>query len=321
MTMGAFRTIRIHHAADHLAVLTTRPFVKLLAASGYFDDVLIDDRLKPWQFPGWWRLIRLLRRRRFDRVYDLQRNQRTRVMYTILASGRGVEWSGVFPGCSHYVQDDRSVRRHIVDKLAEQLSAAGIAEMLAPDISWLTGDVARFDLPRRYALIVPGSAPHRPEKRARADCFVGIGFHLLDADIVPIVLGTGREREQIDRIRAGCPNAIDLSDRTSFGDIAELARGAVGAIGNDTGAMHLIATAGCASLVLFSAASDPLQIAPRGRRVRIVQRETLSTLSADQVIEAWEAMLSEQEGFPPRTATEPDEPPGRVIDVRRIRKD
>ena len=35
------------------------------------------------------------------------------------------------------------------------------------------------------------------------------------------------------------------------------------AIGNDTGPMHLLATVGCASLVLFSGDSDPARCAPR----------------------------------------------------------
>ena len=56
LSMGAFRTIRAHHRADHLAVLTTRRFGDVLEQSGYFNEVLIDDRLRPWQFAGWLRV-------------------------------------------------------------------------------------------------------------------------------------------------------------------------------------------------------------------------------------------------------------------------
>lgn len=291
LSLGAFRTIRAHHSADELTVLTTPPFVGLVEKSGYFDRILIDERRKAWQLAGWLRLMRQLRARRFARVYDLQRNQRTGVLYQFLRSGRRLEWSGVVRGCSHHVPDDRAERRHICDKLAQQLRVAGIPQILDPDISWLDGEIGRYRLPSRYGLILAGSAPHRPEKRASPECFAGLAQHWLSGGITPVLLGTASEREPIDRIVRLCRQAIDLSGQTEFGDIAALARGAVGAVGNDTGAMHLIALAGCPSLVLFSSASDPVEVAPRGRRVQVLQRSPLATLEADEVIGAWEDLF------------------------------
>ena len=294
LSMGAFRSVRAHHAADHVTMLTTRRFADLLRQSGYFDKVLIDDRLKPWQLAGWVSQARQLRGERFDRVYDLQRNERTTVLYRVMTAGRPVEWSGVSRGCSHYVRDNPDDRRHITERLAEQLAVAGIPEMLPPDLGWLTGEIGHFGLPPAYALIVPGGAPHRPEKRAPAEAFAGLGRHLMGQGIVPVLLGTDSERDQIDAIRAACPGAIDLSGRTGFGDIADLARGAVGAVGNDTGAMHLAAAVGCPSLVLFSAASDPRRVSPQGRRVHILETETLRDLRTERLIAAWQELCGDR---------------------------
>jgi ADP-heptose:LPS heptosyltransferase len=194
LSMSAFRSIRAHHAADHVTAWTTRTFGDLLRTSGYFDEIMIDDRPKAWRVRDWLRLIGSLRRRHFERVYDLQRNQRTSILYRVIGGGRSVEWSGVIPGCSHYVRDDRDDRRHIVDRLGEQLIAAGLDEILPPDIAWLSGDVGRFSLPPSYALLASGGAPHRPEKRASAACFAGLGQHLLDRGITPVLLGTASER-------------------------------------------------------------------------------------------------------------------------------
>jgi ADP-heptose:LPS heptosyltransferase len=294
LSMGAFRTIRAHHTADHVIALTTRRFADLLRQSSYFDDVLIDDRLKPWQIGGWLSLARLLRGKHFDRVYDLQRNERTAILYRILSFGRRLEWSGVIPGCSHQVRDDADDRRHITDRLAEQLAAAGMSETMPADLTWLSGNIAPFQLPHAYALLVPGGAPHRPEKRAPAEAFAGLGRHLVGQGIAPVLLGTDSERDQIDAIAGACPGIIDLSDRTSFGDIADLARGAAGAIGNDTGAMHLTAAVGCPSLVLFSAASDPSRVRPLGRRVHVVETDTLRMLTIPQMIAAWEELRADR---------------------------
>jgi len=294
LSMGAFRTIRAHHAEDRIAALTTQRFAGLLEHSGYFDEVLLDDRLKPWQIGGWLALVRLLRGKHVDRVYDLQRNERTAILYRVMGFGRRLEWSGVIPGCSHYVRDNPDDRRHIAERLAEQLSIAGIPETKPADLTWLAGDIGHFDLPPAYALIVPGGAPHRPEKRAPAEAFAGLGRHLVGQGIAPVLLGTGSERDQIDAIAGACPGMIDLSDRTSFGEIAELARHATGAIGNDTGAMHLTAAIGCPSMVLFSAASDPSRVRPLGRRVHLVETDTLRTLSIPALIGAWEELRADR---------------------------
>ena len=170
---------------------------------------------------------------------------------------------------------------------------SGIPEILPADLGWLTGDIGHFGLPPAYALMVPGGAPHRPEKRAPAAAFAGLGRHLMGQGIAPVLLGSDSERDQIDAIAGACPGAIDLSDRTSFGEIAELARHATGAVGNDTGAMHLAAAVGCPSLVLFSAASDPSRVRPLGRRVHLVEIDTLRTLSIPALIAAWEELRAD----------------------------
>ncbi len=63
-----------------------------------------------------------------------------------------------------------------------------------------------------------------------------------------MVIGTCGEKA----LAAAIPSAIDLTGQTNFGDLADLARMARFAVGNDTGPMHLIATAGCPSITLFS---------------------------------------------------------------------
>jgi hypothetical protein len=47
--------------------------------------------------------------------------------------------------------------------------------------------------------------------------------------------------------------------------------------------MHLIAAAGCAAIVLYSAASDPALTAPRGAAVTILRRATLDSLAVEEV--------------------------------------
>ncbi|HEY0900839.1 MAG TPA: glycosyltransferase family 9 protein, partial [Micavibrio sp.] len=66
-------------------------------------------------------------------------------------------------------------------------------------------------------------------------------------------------------------------------DLTVLARYAAGAIGNDTGPMHLIAPTGCPSLILFSRHSNPARHAPSGPQVKVHQVNELKDLKVEVV--------------------------------------
>ena len=108
----------------------------------------------------------------------------------------------------------------------------------------------------------------------------------MERSIEPVLLGTSLEHDVLDQVLAICPGARDLRDQTDFCAIAALARGAVCAVGNDTGPMHLISTAGCLTVVLYSNDSDPALCAQRGPAVTILRQGNLADLSPDTVIEA-----------------------------------
>ena len=283
LATGAFQAIRAHHAGDHVVLLTTRAYGGFARASGYFDAVWIDRRPPLWRFWDWLALGRRLAGGGFERVYDLQHSTRSHMYFRLFGAARP-EWSGVAPGCSHpHANPDRDAM-HTVEREAEQLAMAGIAATPPPDLSWLTGDISAFGLPARYALLVPGGSAHRPEKRWNG--YAAAATALAARGLCPVLIGAAPERAVLAAIAAACPQAIDLCGRTDFAAIAACARGAEAAVGNDTGPMHIIATAGCASLVLFSGASRPALTAPRGPHVTVLQRDSLADLEVDEVMAA-----------------------------------
>lgn len=285
LATGPFKAIRAHHADARITLMTTRPFADFARSMGWFDDIWIDDKPKPLHLGRWLALRRQLKESRFDRVYDLQHSDRTHSYFRLMGSPRP-EWSGIAPGASHpHANPDRD-RLHTIERQAEQLAAAGIADTPPTDLSWLKGDIARFALPRPYGLLVPGAAPHRPDKRWPAERYAALARLLTKQGITPALVGAAAEKPVIDAIRAHVPKARDLGGQTSFADIAELGRHAVLAVGNDTGPMHFIAAVGCPSVVLFSAASRPAETAPRGPTVAILQEAKLADLDEARVVAA-----------------------------------
>lgn len=282
---GPFAAIRAHHADARITLLTTRPYAEFAAASPWFDEVWVDCKPRLWQPLKVLDLRRRLRGGGFTRVYDLQTSDRSAGYFRLM--GGGVEWSGIARSCSHPHTNPGRDRMHTLDRQREQLAMAGIGAVPLADLSWVRADVARFGLPGPYALLCPGGAPHRPAKRWPAGRFAAIALRLARSAITPVLLGTGSESAELQAIAAACPQARPLAGQTSFLDIAALARGAVAAVGNDTGPMHLIAAAGCPSVVLFSHESDPALCAPRGR-VTILRRPSLDDLTVEDVAAALE---------------------------------
>jgi ADP-heptose:LPS heptosyltransferase len=251
LATGPFAAIRKHHPDAHLVLLTTAPYEALARACGWFDEVWLDARPKPHHFRSLWRLRRRLNAGRLERVYDLQTSQRSS-RYFYLFRRPKPEWSGIARGASHPHRNPARNRLHVVDRQREQLADAGIADVPAPDLSWLAGDLGAFAVPARYALLVPGGAPHRPAKRWPPVHYAALGRTLIAQGLGIVLIGAAADRGATEAIAAEVPAALNLCDRTGFGELASLARGAAIAVGNDTGPMHLIATVGCPAVVLFA---------------------------------------------------------------------
>ena len=279
MAFPAFARIRAAHPNAPITLLTTPPFESLAKASPYFDRVWTDGR--PGGALGWLTLVFRIRRARFARVYDLQGNDRTRLIRHALWPF-APDWSPAGPADSHPLE------RH-----ARQLQRAGIwpdaptAPMSAPwpDVSWLIGGVDAIPPARRLAILIPGSAATRPLKRWPADRYGALAAALIEGGFDVVIIGAEQERGLADIIRQAAPTARDLTGKTDLAALARLAASAAIVVGNDTGPTHLAAAAGAPTVALFSSDSEPALSAPRGA-VTILQRDTLADLAVADVLSA-----------------------------------
>ena len=287
LATGCFSAIRCHHPSARITLLTTPAFADWGARCPWFDEVWTDERPSLLADPlAWVRLRRRLIDAGFTRVYDLQTSGRTGYYFRMLPRGRRPEWSGEVAGCSHPHRNPQWATMHTVAVRAEQLSIAGIDDVPAPTLDWLDADVDELGLPEGFSLIVPGGSAHRPEKRWPVAHFAELARHLLVRGRPPVLIGTASEASVLASISREAPGAIDLGGSTSLGQVAALARRATCAVGNDTGPVHIAATVGCPTVVLFGAASDPERCAPCGKSVTVLRRVPLANLAVDDVVDA-----------------------------------
>lgn len=271
-----FAAIRVHHPDARVTLLTTPPYAPLARRSPWFDEVWEEGRPEWSDLRGLAALARRLRGARFGRVYDLQTSGRSS-RYRML-TGMGPEWSGIAWGASHRQRGPERERMHTVERQRDQLRIAGVEAFPEPDLSWLDGDVARFGLPGRFALLIPGASPHRPGKRWPH--FPALAAAL---DLPAVVVGGRGEAALAAEIAAARPGTVDLTGRTDLRDLGAVARSAALAVGNDTGPTHLAAVSGCPTLALFGGESDPALCAPRGPAVRVLRADPLASLSPAEV--------------------------------------
>ena len=291
IAMGAFRAIRDFHGEDHITLMTSSQYAQLAKDTGFFDEILLDDRPKFYEIHKLLKFRSALRSKKFDRVYDLQNSPRTSWYYKLLGPDPRPEWNGIAPGCSHPQILPNRRKVHAFPRFQDQLKAAGIPSVPWPDLSWVKADISRFNLSQPYVLMVPGSSPNRRIKRWPGQAYGSLGLWLLSQKITPVILGGPDDQDAIEALQAVCHEAISLAGQTNYYEIIELARAASAVVGNDTGPLHMASIAKCPTVVLWSKASCPDIFSPQGSHVTVEYEENLNKLSVDRVRTALRSKL------------------------------
>ena len=293
LSLPAMQRIREAHPRASITLLTTPRFETLAKSSRWFNAVVTEG--EPDGLGETMSLVGWMRRCRFDRVYDLENSSRTGFYFQALKPF-APEWSGSAAGASLRHRNPRRGAMHVLERNAEQLCDAGIwpdaptapGSAPPPDLSWILKlhpqprPVAGAVKPRPYVLLAPGGSS-QPDRRWPAENFAALAGRLSENYDV-VVVGEPEESALARTIQRGARHVRDLTGRADFAQVAALGARASLAVGNDSGAIHLVAAAGAPTIALFSPASDADISGPRGY-VAILRSERLCDLPVQQVAE------------------------------------
>jgi ADP-heptose:LPS heptosyltransferase len=284
LATAAFKAIRKHYPDAHISCLTRPEYVGLLGQCAWFDNIITDTKPKFWQIGKMRALSAQLNAPHFDWVIDLQNATRSSIYWWLFGWPKP-KFSGVCRFASHRFTLRNRKSYHAYKALGIQLETLGIHDMGLPDMRWLSADISQFSLPDKYILMMPGGAPHRPEKRWQAKHFAALSNMLhTQLNLKTVLIGTQAEATEIAEIQDQAPHAISLMGKTSIADLVSLAQGATGMVGNDTGPIHIAAaSSNAAALALFSHVSSPEKSAPIGAHVATLQSDDLASLSPEIV--------------------------------------
>lgn len=227
-----------------------------------------------------------IRRRRYDLVVDLQTNDRSALLLTLLQlTGGGIRYrignNRRMPYNIYPTGDPLPARA--LDRSRIALRAAGIA-IETPRPTLYVPQENRRNVerlmresglqPDRYALFVPGSQAGGHLKRWGAERYARLARLLHEEGLEKIVLvGGPDDGDECARVaRDGGEGVVDLCGRTAVLDIIPLAEGARLIVSNDTGPAH-VASAADRPMVVICGPTDPRRVKPAGDNVVTVQAD------------------------------------------------
>ena len=232
-----------HHSHDQLELLTTPAYRPLFEAWPRY-------HVTSFERHGWRNnlaVLRWLRHARFDRIYDLQSNDRSALWCALSGSRERVGNHNRYPYTHHPAEAWRG-QCHIFERMAAVLASAGVTAVAAtarlPCTSEAQRRVADWCVshgvtPGRLVLLHAGASPGRAEKIW--PYFAALGQRLLAANYTVVWLGAEPDRARnVELARLG---GIDASGEFSLPELAELGRHAAFAVTNDSGPMHVLAAA------------------------------------------------------------------------------
>lgn len=265
MAFTAFARVRATYPQSHITLLTRLAYADFLQNCPWIDSIITDSTPKFYDIPALLKLHKRIRDGDFSLIYDLQKSSRSR----------------------RYLMRLQGLKADIADTIADE----------ADTKAWLKrGKIDNFAIRRPYILLFPGCAPHRAVKRWRGDNYAQLATLLHQRGYQPIIIGSDFEKPIATTILHICPAALDLTAATDILQIATLASSAAGAVGNDTGPLHLAVHMQCPSLILCGpdSSSQLYQTAhPDGKigskihnqiyNSKILRCENLQHLSLDKV--------------------------------------
>lgn len=290
--LGACRTLRQQYPQANITLLTTQPYASLCRETGYFDQIVTDPR--SWNvFRTYW-LLKTLAKQPYDFVIDLQNSKRTNRYFKIWTRLSKSPWCGTAPNCDYPIDMALKEQVHIYDRFGHQMKLLGIdvdTVSMAPSLEWLPQKPGLDKNLSKYVLLIPGSSPVALQKRWPVEAYAQVAVYLSQQGIVPVIIGAGDEKSLAQSIQQECPQAYDLTQKTSLIEIGNLAKKALAILGNDTGPTYFASAAGKPTIVLWSNYSNPQIHAPRGDHITILQQDCLADLPVERVIETLTSCL------------------------------
>jgi heptosyltransferase-1 len=314
LSFPALRLIRERFPQARITVMAGQPAAQVIEISRYADATIAVDRVALRDGPRLRsigqivKLIRDVRRRRFDFVIDLHSLYETNLLGFL--SGAPIRLFGPRPRRSfNFLSNFRPVApfedpsKHAVDRYLDVLTPLGLNGASRVPVLMTRDDDDRFAQQFLEETRAGGCAPlvglfpgaGHPTRRWPLSSFVALGEKLGREKGVRRVVFVGPEEkafiEEIQEKFSGSATVVSLDDISRLSSV--LAQLDV-FVSSSTGPMHLAAAVGTPVVVLYSRLT-PDSFTPVGERHRIIFSDSVANISVADVYSATVGVLESQQ--------------------------
>ena len=313
MSLPALRAIRERYRVARITVIVGRPGAEIIDMSGYADATIEVDRVslrdgsKPLSVLRIFRVVKDVRRRKFDFVIDLHSFSETNVLGFFSGApqrlfsrrpGRSLDFLANFNPKPPVDKNDPD--QHLIDRYLDVLVPLGIKDQpRVPRLVTRAKDGRTIDAMLRKAKAETGTplvglfpgAGH-PGRCWPVEQFAQLADFLIRNDGVrPIIFVGPEERHLVARMRALFPSACVILEKLSIPQLAAAQARLAVFVSNDTGPVHIAAAVGTPIVVLIDL-PRPHAYVPTGTSQRLIFSESVAAIEVEQVYASTRELLN-----------------------------
>ena len=287
---GAIQDISENHPQDQIHILTTKQYFELFRKNPFVHNVILDKRLSKFNLIYLYMLMRTLKKKKFQKVYDLQNSSRTKFYKNILFPKANYNtWSSSETTLPSNTSKEEFDKNPVLDRFDHQLKTSEIKteHTLKPNFSWATTNIdnikEEFKLDK-YIVLFPFCSAHLTHKKwPHYNELIELIKNKYGKQIKVVVAPGPSEINDAKNI-----NAVSILDQNKALDITQLAsliKQSSFVVANDTGPAHISAHLGIKGLALFGKHTTAYKVSIERDNFKAIQVSDLEKLSANNVFE------------------------------------
>lgn len=308
LTTPSIRVLRQTYPAAKISILVAPLAKELVAGNPDLDEIIVDDRRGVHRgVIGFWRLVWSLRRKKYDLAILYHTKKRTNCLCWAAGIPRRVGYKNEKFGflLTEQILDERHLGRqheaqycldvlrhlgisgnHILDKSPRDLAEDVYVPVSADAWRWLEEFFREQHISGRDRLIAIHPGASDPAKRWPERQFAELIEQLAGRHPARILLIGAKEITGIARriISLTQVPVLDLTGKTTVGQLAGLLKRCNLLISNDSGPVHIAAGAGTPCVSIFTRNQpgiNPQRWQPLGRKIRVVSVPPSKSRSQD----------------------------------------
>ena len=267
---GAIQDISEFYKEDDIYLLTTKPYFELFKNNPHLKAVILDKRLSRFNLIYLFTLMRIIKKYKFRKVFDLQNSSRTNFYKRILfPNANHVIWSSSDTTLPKNESKNEFDKNPVLERFKHQLEVSGVKtnKTMYPDFNWACTNIDKikneYNL-KKYILLFPFCSPHLTIKKwPHYNKFI---------EMVKNKFG-----DEYKILTAPGPSEIVMTKDINA-DISYV-------VANDTGPAHMAAHLGVKGLTLFGSHTTAYKVSIEREKFKAIQVADLNKLTPEKVFE------------------------------------